>query len=161
MKRTIPNLLLDDEAGELLAAKKRVVMLPAGFLVKSLEQIEKIVGAAAPALHFRVGCGIGEEYVSIIESTAGEYGEKLEKDLLLLEAYETALFQSGFGVVRLKELDLQKPRIVVEVSNSPTRDEKACDLLRGIICGIAMHVIGECKCSETKHGKTCEFEVSK
>lgn len=161
MKRTLPNLLLDDETGELLASERRFVLLPAGFFITSLEQIEKIVGQAAPALLFRIGCGIGEEYVNRIVCAAEEYGETLDSDLLLLEVYENALYQSGFGIVRLKDLDVEKLRIIVEVTNSPTKDEKSCDLFRGIIAGIANEVLGECVCSEVEHGETCVFEVVK
>ncbi len=161
MKRTLPNLLLDDETGELLTAGRRFVLLPAGFFITSLEQIEKIVGQAAPALLFRIGCGIGEEYVNRIVCAAKEYGETLDPDLLLLEAYENALYQSGFGIVRLRELDLEKPRIIVEVANSPTKDEKGCEMFRGIITGIATRDLGECVCSEVEHGETCVFKVVK
>ncbi|MEE8403206.1 MAG: hypothetical protein V3R93_05590 [Candidatus Hydrothermarchaeaceae archaeon] len=161
MKRTLPNLLLDDETGELLASEARFVLLPAGFFITSLEQIGKIVGQAAPALLFRIGCGIGEEYVNMIKRAADEYGETLDTDLLLLEAYENALYQSGFGMIRLKDLDVEKPRIILEVANSPTKDEKGCDLFRGIIAGIATEVLGECACNEVEHGETCVFEVVK
>lgn len=162
MKRTLPNLLLDDETGELVVSGKRFVLLPVGFFITSLEQMEKIVGQAAPALLFRIGCGIGEGYVNRIVCAAEEYGETLDKDLLLLEAYENALYQSGFGIVRLRDLDIEKPRIIVEVANSPTKDdEKGCEMFRGIITGIATGVLGECVCSEVEHGETCVFEVVK
>lgn len=161
MKRPVSYLEMDAEKGELSAANGRFVLLPAGFLIQSQKQVEKIVGPASAALHYRVGCGIGEEYINIMERVAKEFGEEIDVELLLMQAYETSLVESGFGMVRVREFDLEKSRIVVKVKNSPTKDEKGCDLLRGIIGGIAMRVLKDCTCVEVEHGETCEFEVRK
>ena len=144
-RKQLKYIELDDEEGRLYAAGEQHLLFPISIVELLRGILRKIAGdAAAEALMYRIGEGIGREYAKRVKGILEESKVELDKDALLAQVYCTAM-QSGWGEIKkIKWTNPEKNKIEIQGRNFPCQGLEGCGcaLERGILAGSYHEIIG-------------------
>lgn len=137
---------IDDEEGILYSAGKRALLIPVAFVMAIHIALERIVGRpGAQILVYKIGQGLGKEYVKTLEAILKEEEISLDKEMLIREVYNAIFMAAGWGKSQITNLNLLKHQVTVRIVNAPSGQlikGGKYDLERGILAGAYQEIVG-------------------
>lgn len=145
--KQVKYIEIDDEKGELYSAGKRSLLLPVNFLFYLNGILTELVGKShSQILLYKIGLSIGEGYAVTLKAILEKEKIELSQEILIREVYTAISMEAGWGNIVIKELDLKKERIVVKITNCPSKQllkTSKYNLERGILSGAYKKIIGK------------------
>jgi PAS domain S-box-containing protein len=135
----------DDLEGKFYVAGTRSLLIPVSVVASIYNTLRKIIGNSADMLIYRIGENIGSEYVNVLAGTLKDASVELDEDALLEQVYITISVNSGWGIIDIKKMDLEKDAVEIELANSPSQELVSGSnyfLERGILAGVYQQITG-------------------
>ncbi|MBU1179050.1 PAS domain-containing protein [Patescibacteria group bacterium] len=138
--KSVKYIELDDLKGVLYAAGRQSLLVPVD-IVKTLHSVfVRLLGKeGAELLIYKIGEGLGRGFVCSLESILKKEKVKFSKKTKIKIVCNAIFMESGWGRIRVNEMDLNKNTAKVEISNMPSgkfSETYDLSLERGILAGV-------------------------
>lgn len=137
--KEIKYIQFDDEKGVLYSAGKQSLLIPVDFIIHLNNILAELAGKpATKILLYKIGEALGEGYAETLKKILKNEKIKISRETLLKEVYNAISMEAGWGIIKIKKLNLKTGEIEINIKNSPSNQlakNNNFDLERGIFSG--------------------------
>jgi hypothetical protein len=120
--KEVSYIKIDDEKGILYAAGRESILLPRRFVEILYQTFAALTDeSSAEFLSYKIGESIGKYYPSILEEILKKEEVEISFENKIKIACNAIFMESGLGKVKIKEIDLKKERLKIEIQESPSQ----------------------------------------
>lgn len=165
-KKSIPYLYLDDETGQPLLMNARCTIFFSETISTLRKSLYKVIGEGSELILRLMGKDMGKKYAQLVFKQFPELKD-MSRKVQIHELCSIILRNTGFGVIKILELDEKKPLLKAVIKDAPSGVNFAhlpttYNLEAGMVGGILEEIISvEIAVSEYKYNEDeGEFEVT-
>lgn len=145
--KSVPYIEIDDQKGALYSAGKQSLLIPVTFIKVINSIFVQLVGEeGAEILIYKIGEALGMGYVQSLEAILKKEKVEFDRETKLKASCDAIFMEAGWGRVKIREIDLAKKVLEVEITYSPSGEfleNNRYGLERGVLTGIYKEILKE------------------
>lgn len=146
-KKYIPYIWLDDDTGNPMMMNERCTIIFSEALSTLRISLYKIIGEGSEMLLRLIGRDMGKKYAQLVLKQYPELNE-VSKRTRIYELCSIILRNTGFGKIKILELDVVKPEMKAIIEDAPSglgikSLPPIYNLEAGMLCGILEEIFGK------------------
>ena len=146
-KKYIPYIWLDDETGHPLMMNERCTIIFSETLSTLRLSLYKLIGEGSEMLLRLIGKDMGKKYAQLVLKQYPELNE-VSKRTQIYELCSIILRNTGFGKIKILDLDVSKPEMRAIIEDAPSglgikSLPPIYNLEAGMLCGILEEIFGK------------------
>ncbi|GBE55799.1 MAG TPA: hypothetical protein ENH28_02395 [Euryarchaeota archaeon] len=118
-KKPIPYLYLDDETGQPMLMNEKCTIFFSETISILRESLYRVIGEGSELVLRVIGRDMGKKYAQLVMKQFPEL-EDVSKTTQIHELCSIILRNTGFGKIKILELDLKKPLFKAVIKDAPS-----------------------------------------
>ncbi|GCC11275.1 hypothetical protein IPdc08_01326 [archaeon] len=157
-KKPIPYLYLDDETGQPMLMNEKCTIFFSETISILRESLHRVIGEGSELVLRVIGRDMGKKYAQLVMKQFPEL-EDVSKITQIHELCSIILRNTGFGKIKILELDLKKPFFKAVIKDAPSclnfsSRPTTYNLEAGMLSGILGRILGvEMAVAECEYNK--------